>query len=152
MIHAGAPENYLHYYTGSDDGYLAEYILSSGQRHQNYPYIYNGSNQFRNWDMYKDQKQLDIIKEVHCLTYDKDISITEEIVQTSNDLLKINSNYWFASSYNFSSLHFCSKHGYINANGTYNSGWGIRPVIELVSGVQIKGGEGTEEDPYILGK
>ena len=41
-------------------------------------------------------------------------------------------------------------------NATYSSSlyytFGIRPVVEMNDGVYIAGGDGTETNPYVLGK
>ena len=33
-----------------------------------------------------------------------------------------------------------------------NDCWGIRPVVVMNEGVYIAGGDGTEANPYVLGK
>lgn len=43
-----------------------------------------------------------------------------------------------------------SRYGSISM--AYLKCYGIRPVISMASDVYIKSGEGTDENPYILGK
>lgn len=43
--------------------------------------------------------------------------------------------------------------GYYHITGGWlNECYGIRPVVEMVDGVYIVSGSGTELDPYVLGK
>ena len=41
--------------------------------------------------------------------------------------------------------------GLIN-NDVYRYCWGIRPVVVMNDGVYIASGDGTESNPYVLGK
>ena len=47
-------------------------MLSNGERQEDYNTLQNQTliNK-RNWDMYKDKNQLELIKNVHCVTYDE---------------------------------------------------------------------------------
>ena len=75
LVHAGAPENYVHYTNKEKSyayAYLSEYILSGGTGNQNYAPRYNS----RSFDMYKDTSKLNMIEEVHCMTDNEAYSVT----------------------------------------------------------------------------
>ena len=72
LVHSGSPENFSYYYATVNDGYRAEYLLSNGTRQTEHSTLENSNKttiNSRNWDMYKDKNQLDLIDEVHCMTY-----------------------------------------------------------------------------------
>ena len=107
IIHAGTPKKFVFYHEKAPSntysvnrycGYKAEYVLSSGTRGTGYPYYYNGIKQSRNWDMYIDKNQLDLIKEVHCITKEEVTAITGGN-GTKNSVLALNRNYWLANGY-----------------------------------------------------
>ncbi len=142
IIHAGSPENFTFYEYAAGDGYRAEYLLSNGTRATQYNKIYGGTEiNTRNWEMYKDKKQLKLINNVHIMTVDEAKLYNREIIKTG-------ACYWLASP----SGHDLSK---VLIDGGISGGdgcLGIRPVVEMNDGVYIKSGSGTEEEPYILGK
>ena len=98
--------------------------------------------------MYKD-KELDKkgwIKEIHYINQN-DINETGVF----DERLNIGSTYWLASAGWRGIALNCMTANSENPAG--NSGCrGIRPVVEMVDGVYIASGTGTEADPYILGK
>ena len=148
ITHAGSPENFVYYYTKSDDNRRVEYILSGGQRQTGY-----STYQPRDWSMYKDNNQLNLIKEVHEMTYD-------EAYNTDKEIRKIGSGYWLATAYDgygyrwdldciFQDGNIGEARGMNNYTGKC---LGIRPVVTMNDGVYIVSGTGTESDPYVLGK
>ena len=156
LVHAGIPENFVFYCTTSNDGYRAEYLLSSGERMSEYKTLSNGTTiNSRNWDMYKD-KELDkkgYIKEVHAMTSSEALAITGSTSST-NGIRNTGSYYWLGSadSNNYSYL-WCVRGGnYGSMDNNYRYCWGIRPVVSLESGVYIESGEGTADSPYVLAK
>lgn len=101
IIHAGAPENFVHYYIQENDGYRAEYILSSGTRQTSY----KTSKGSRNWDMYKDQSKLNLIDSVHCM-------IINDIEKFSDNNAKgTGVNYWLGTAYSDSVLFGSNSYG-----------------------------------------
>ena len=154
IIHAGASENFVFYYNYDTDqekyyGYRAEYLLSSGERYTGYNLLPDGTKiNSRIWDMYKD-KELDKkgwIKEIHYINQN-DINETGVF----DERLNIGSTYWLASAGWRGIALNCMTANSGKPEG--NSGCrGIRPVVEMVDGVYIASGTGTEADPYILGK
>ena len=149
LIHAGSSENFVYYRTSADtsdtygDG-RASYILSSGTKRTNYSKLSNGTPlNPRNWDMYKDQEQLELINKV-CLV--GTFTLRKDIAKTSG-------SYWTDSaSYG---LFFYGPNGYIAVNGpsqSENGCYGVRPFVELNEGVYIKSGDGTEASPFVLAK
>ena len=150
IAHAGSPENFVYYYTGTSyDNRRAEYILSGGQRQTGY-----STYQPRNWSMYKD-KTLDkngYISDVHAMTYDEAYKITGNRSSTTG-MRKTGARYWLASAPSSSDnadVWYVYEDGSIS--DSYDFCWGVRPVVSMTSGVYIKTGTGTEADPYILGK
>ena len=103
--------------------------------------------------MYKDNNQLNLIKEVHEMTYD-------EAYNTDKEIRKIGSGYWLATAYDgygyrwdldciFQDGNIGEARGMNNYTGKC---LGIRPVVTMNDGVYIVSGTGTESDPYVLGK
>ena len=156
LVHAGSPENFTYYSNYKDNtSYEAMYILSSGLKYTNYN-TYNP----RNWQMYVDDSQKDLIED----TVDKDGNVVKDIHSIrGNDLTnsywespevyitKTGACYWLNDGHGSSSasLMFVNEYG----GYTYTAQWGvlgIRPVVALKSGVYIEKGTGTEEDRYIL--
>ena len=91
IIHAGSPENFVF---SSNDPNSAEYLLSSGTRKINYNTSSIGVKvKPRSWDMYKDKNQLNLIKEVHAMTYE---DFLNNIGNTGK--IAIGSYYWLAST------------------------------------------------------
>ena len=151
LIHAGSPENFS-YYGGMNHStkneYRAVYLLGGSS---SYTTLSDGTkiNQ-RNWDMYIDEEQKDLIEEVHCMTYDE-YRYASELVRTTG------SYYFLAKARGYSVLYFINSNGTALNNGeTYSSDrfhcFGIRPVVTMVDGVYIASGDGTESSPYVLGK
>ena len=91
IVHAGSPENFVF---SSNDPNSAEYLLSSGTRKINYNTSSIGVKvNPRSWDMYKDKNQLNLIKEVHAMTYE---DFLNNIGNTGK--IAIGSYYWLAST------------------------------------------------------
>ena len=163
IMHAGSPENYTYYCATSYDNRRAEYILSSGKRQKDYSTLSNGKTiKPRNFQMYIDQKQKDLIadtidkdenqiKDIHAMDYNEALAITENENYTTG-IRNTGARYWLASA-SASRDDWVKCVDYIGelGNGALDC-WGIRPVVSLTSGVYIKTGTGTEADPYILGK
>ena len=149
IVHAGAPENFVYYYSQTNDAYRAEYILSSGKI-KNSSLTSNIPTKTRNWDKYKDQSKLDLIDSVRCMTYDDAYKITNNTSVTNDQRRKTEASYWLCSAnYDFR-LWFVNFLGYMSGGDKHC--FGVRPVVSLKSGVYVKSGSGTEADPYILGK
>ena len=148
LVHAGSPENFVYYYTTSNDNRRVKYILSGGTRETSY-----NTYQPRDWSMYADKnlKEKGYINEVHAMTYDEAVAITGS-TNTTNGLRRTKACYWLASTYPNSTLAMW----YVYFDGdiyySYKYCWGVRPVVSLASGVYITGGDGTEENEYVLGK
>ena len=159
LVHAGSPENFVYYYTTSNDGYRAEYILSGGTRQTEYNTLNNGTAiNGRDWSMYKDKElnKKGYIKDIHIMTYEEAYKITETINST-NGIRNIGQYYRLASAKVKNFLARVDRKGEILTNGlgTAEGGrstWGIRPVVVMNEGVYITGGDGTEENEYVLGK
>ena len=148
IIHAGSPENFVFYHGIEFNNRRAEYILSGGTRQKTY-----STYQPRDWSMYKDNNQLNLIKEVHEMTY-------YEAYNTDKEIRKIGSGYWLATAYDgygyrwdldciFQDGNIGEARGMNNYTGKC---LGIRPVVTMNDGVYIVSGTGTESDPYVLGK
>ena len=148
LVHAGSPENFVYYYTTtSHEEERAEYILSGGTRQTSY-----NTYQPRDWSMYEDTnlKAKGYIDEVHAMTYDEALAITGSANHT-NGLRKIKASYWLASGIRYTnSMRFIQYDGSIVRN--HQRCFGVRPVVSLVAGVYITGGDGTEGNEYVLGK
>ena len=148
ITHAGSPENFVYYYTKSDDNKRVEYILSGGQRQTDY-----GTYQARDWNMYKDKtlEKNGYISDVHAMTYDEAYKITGNTSSTTG-MRNTEAYYLLASAFtsNNVSIWRVGSDGEIYRSGAFCLG--VRPVVSLTSGVYIKSGIGTEADPYILGK
>ena len=152
IVHAGAPENFVYYYTQTNDAYRAEYILSSGKT-KNSSLTSNIPTKTRNWDKYKDQSKLSLIDSVRCMTYDDAYKITNNISSTNDPRRKTGANYWLGSANYHAILWGTYTNGGMGiSDGSYGYCYGVRPVVSMKSGVYIKSGTGTEGDPYILGK
>ena len=145
IVHAGAPENYVHYYTNDNDAYRSEWILSSGTRQTSY----TSDKGSRKWDMYIDNSQRSLISEVHAMTYDEAVAITGSTSSTNDIKRNTGAYYWLASAI-YDRLWSVANNGIMGRSNVYC--WGVRPVVSLQSGVYISGGSGTESDPYILAK
>ena len=157
LIHAGSPENFVYVYNTYDDPYRAEYLLSSGERQQKYSTISDGSTiNTRNWDMYKDKNQLNLIDNVHLLTYDES-KLIDDNGNPATSIRNIGAFYWLASAANNTELYDVHGGAWLEnwwgkINSNYQYCWGIRPVVTMKDGVYISSGTGTETDPYILAK
>ena len=156
LVHAGSPENFVFAkeplgYGGMeapDNSDRAEYLLSGGTRRTGYNTLRDGKTKInpRNWDMYKDQKQLNLINEVHMMTYDEAAKICH------SSLGRINCYYWIAAKYNTWYICYMSDNIYSSIDYYASACYGVRPVITMNDGVYIVSGNGTEENPYVLGK
>ena len=157
IVHAGCPENFVHYFTQDSDGYSSEYILSSGLRQQNF-----NTYSPRSWQMYVDKSQKDLIadtidkdgnsiKDIHAMTEGEARAITEINGYGTKGIRNTGSCYWLASFrkyWNRAYLYFVDTEGKLG----YGDGYclGVRPIVSLKDGVYIKSGYGTEESPYVL--
>ncbi len=149
IVHAGAPENFVYWYSQGNDAYVAEYILSSGKI-KNSSLTSNIPTKTRNWDKYKDQSKLDLIDSVRCMTYDDAYKITNDKSQTGDPRRKTGAMYWLGSAYKGEYLWNVNNNGDVDCN--VHECAGVRPVVSLKSGVYVVSGTGTGDDPYILGK
>ena len=148
LVHAGSPENFVYYTTTtSHEEERAEYILSGGTRQTSY-----NTYQPRDWSMYEDTnlKAKGYIDEVHAMTYDEALAITGSANHT-NGLRKIKASYWLASCIRYTNSMRCIQYNG-DIVGNYQRCFGVRPVVSLVAGVYITGGDGTEGNEYVLGK
>ena len=156
LAHAGTPETFAfcQYASPNDCAYIAEYILSSGLRQQEYSSINSGKKvNVRDWSMYKD-KELDkkgYIKDVYAMTYDDAYALQKN--DNKKDILSVGHFYWLATtSENNATLFDVRSLGNEIEERYYNYCFGIRPVIQMNEGVYIASGDGTEANPYVLGK
>ena len=152
IVHAGIPENFVYWYKKSADNKRAEFILSGGTRQTTY-----NTYQPRDWSMYKDTN-LDAkgyIKDVHAMDYSEALAITGN-EESTNGLRNNGGLYWLASAClkGDCDLWIVDDNGGIDGTRNFYNSWclGVRPVVSLTSGVYIKSGTGTGDDPYILGK
>lgn len=131
LIHAGSPEFFQ--VTYKDNTSAASNILTN----------------IRDWSIYKDKDLYEkgYIDKIYLLT-------VSEAAATSQEMRKIGAPYELPS---FSVPGGWT--GHINPDGSfagYYGGWamywGIRPVVRLTRGVYIESGDGTAENPYVLGK
>ena len=153
LIHAGSPENFVNTnWNNNNDVERAEYLLSTGQRQKEYNTL-NDTNKTvinpRRWDLYKDKNQLDLIKDVHCMTYDEAFAITGDTSKTTG-VRSTGGGYYLTSKFDSTYLWYVASDGSMGYSGYLC--WGIRPVITMVDGVYISSGTGTEADPYVLAK
>ena len=150
IVHAGAPENFVYYYSQKNDAYRAEYILSSGKT-KNSSLTSNIPTKTRNWDKYKDQSKLDLIDSVRCMTYEDAYKITNNSLSTNDLRRTTGAYYWLGSASSNISLWLVYDNGSLSG---YVGGFcfGVRPVVSLKSGVYAVSGDGSESAPYILGK
>lgn len=143
IVHAGAPENFVYYYSQTNDAYRAEYILSNGKT-KNSSLTSNIPTKTRNWDKYKDQSKLSLIDDVHVMTY------AEAAKLYNNNARNTGAYYWLGSANYGYYLWLVSYGGRVDGSDAYC--FGVRPVVSLKSGVYAVSGDGSESDPYILGK
>ena len=149
IVHAGAPENFVYWYSQGNDAYVAEYILSSGKI-KNSSLTSNIPTKTRNWDKYKDQSKLDLIDSVRCMTFGDAYKITNNSFGTNDSRINTGAYYWLGSASDNVGLWNVNKYGYMDDYSGYCCG--VRPVVSLKSGVYAVSGDGSESDPYILGK
>ena len=98
--------------------------------------------------MYKDQSKLEMIEEVHAMTYNEALAITGSSSNTDG-IRNTGGYYWLASASGSRGYLFdVRKLGDIGSVNNYC--FGVRPVVSLKSGVYIASGDGTESSPYIL--
>ena len=167
ITHAGNPENFTFHYVANYDNMRLEYLLSSGKRQQKYSKLNDNKTIInpRNWQMYVDKNQKDlianttdkdgkIIKDIHAIDYSEALAIVGHGGGTSG-LRNNGTTYWLASACteNVVNVYYVVSSGTIGSQTSYfGYCFGVRPVVSLTSGVYIKSGTGTEADPYILGK
>ena len=161
IVHSGCPENFSYAETENYSSWKAEYLLSSGLRKKDYNEINGVKINSRNWQMYIDVKQKNLIADI----LDENGNKIKDInAMTSSDLylntdigvmyILANANVYSRGYYKYGSLDMIygkGLHNPSNMNVTQKC-LGIRPVVTMAEGVYIKSGSGTEEDPYILGK
>ena len=140
-----------------------EYLLSGGKRRTGYNTLKTRELiKPRNWQMYVDQNQKDlianitdkdgnIIKDIHTMDYYEAVAITGKKEETTG-VRCIGSYYWLATANEYGTpiLWLVTNNG--SCDVSTEACLGIRPVVTMADGVYIKSGSGTEEDPYILGK
>ena len=161
IVHSGCPENFSYRETENYSSWKAEYLLSSGLRKKDYNEISGVKINPRNWQMYIDVKQKNLIADI----LDENGNKIKDInAMTSSDLylntdigveyILANANAYSKGYYNYGSLDMICRDGLYNPWNRYvtQECYGIRPVVTMAEGVYIKSGSGTEEDPYILGK
>lgn len=165
IIHAGAPENFVYYFTTNDDSYRAEYLLSGGERQTSYNKLSDNTTTInaRDWQEYIDTNQSNLIadktvggltkKDIHILTYNEAYEIWEdtatirneynnELYATLDSRIKTGAYYWLATGnglpegWSWEGLKLGIKVGTL---GVLDIGsLGIRPVITLKSGVYVE--------------
>lgn len=141
LVHAGSPENFVYCNTEvSGDPQRAVYILSSGKKYNNF-----NTYKPRNWDMYIDKNQKELIKEVHAMEY-------EEAPEKGNSLRYISSSYWLATVGTGRYLRYLQDEAHDWGDGWLDRCYGIRPVITLKDGVYIASGYGVVGNEYVLAK
>lgn len=154
IIHAGVPENFVLVVTGYKcEAFIKEYILSSGLNMTNYNSVGGVTFNARSWDMYKDKKQIDLIKNVHVLRYQEALDMEKGSDRATDGIRNIGVDYIIEEASGGIEEFKC----YGNGEVSWHGGWldqctGLRPVVEMVDNVYIVSGDGTEENPYILGK
>ena len=147
IIHVGIPEYFAYCNNDSVGSYGAEYLLSKGKRKTEYNKIKGSINiNLRNFDMYKD-KELDkkeYIADVHVMTYDE-----ANRILNNKSIIDNNVAYWLGNANNHNTLYMI-----INGKIDWSSigYYGIRLVVNFNEGVYIASGDGTEANPYVLGK
>ena len=71
----------------------------------------------------------------------------------SSNYLYTGQNYWTMSPYwydgGWADVFYVSSSGRLNYNGVHY-GYGVRPVVNLKSSVQITGGNGSSSNPYVI--
>lgn len=159
IIHAGAPENFVYSnYTNGYDAFAASYLLTGNMEYTN-----NGKVNFddgnpipvRNWNMYKDIHQLELIKEVHCLTLEEGATgVAADIINLRIPIIE--ASVWVPGHYTLeywrgTYLHAMKKDGSLNYSDS-GLALGIRPVVSFVEGVYIDDGNGTAANPFVLKK
>lgn len=151
IIHAGVPENFVLVVTRNDcEAYIKEYIFSSGLN--NTVYSSSGFNA-RNWDMYKDKNQMDLIKNVHVLKCQEASDMEKGNGEATDGIRNIGVEYYLLESSKGSGVYFCQENGRMNErHGWLDQCTGVRPVVEMVDNVYIVSGDGTETNPYVLAK
>ncbi len=145
IVHAGAPENFVYYYSQTNDAYRAEYILSSGKI-KNSSLTSNIPTKTRNWDKYKDQSKLSLIDDVHVMTD------AEAAKLPNGNARKTGAYYWLGSAITNNYVWHVKSDGGLDQYNYRTRCFGVRPVVSLKSGVYVVSGTGTGDDPYILGK
>ena len=165
ITHAGSSENFSYQNTAYNDNVRMEYLLSGGIRRDSYNKLSDTTTSInpRNWQMYVDQNQKDLIadttdkdkntiKDIHAMDYNEALAITGN-ADKANQIRNTGAYYWLANA----SLGTDNLYEWCVANsgsiGVWKTGcYGIRLVVKMVDCVYIKTGTGTEADPYILGK
>ena len=163
ITHAGSSENLVLKIIDGYDNFRVEYLLSGGKRRTGYNTLKTRELiKPRNWQMYVDQNQKDlianitdkdgnIIKDIHTMDYYEAVAITGKKEETTG-VRCIGSYYWLATANEYGTpiLWLVTNNG--SCDVSTEACLGIRPVVTMADGVYIKSGSGTEEDPYILGK
>ena len=154
IIHAGVPENFVLVVTRNDcEAYIKEYIFSSGLNKTNYNSVGEARFNARSWDMYKDKNQMDLIKNVHVLRYQEALDMEKGNGEATDGIRNIGVEYDLLEASRGYGIYFCQENGRLNErHGWLDQCTGVRPVVEMVDNVYIVNGDGTEANPYVLGK
>ena len=99
----------------------------------------------------------------HALTYPIGMITVDELMLAGSSNNKLNTltytysirNYWTMSPYVYNSSAIASSEFISNGNGSVTSNWisydsGVRPVINLNANVEITGGIGTQNEPFMV--
>ena len=65
-----------------------------------------------------------------------------------NGYLNIGYNWWLMTPYNSSNVRFVNYNGNLSVNSPTSLANGVRPSINLKSGIVLSSGEGTKSNPY----
>lgn len=154
IIHAGVPENFVLVVTRNDcEAFIKEYILSSGKNRTEYGSLGDIRFNARNWDMYKDKNQMDLIKNVHVLRVQEALDMEKGSDRATEGIRNIGVEYELLEVTRGYGVYNCYGNGSVGErHGWLDQCTGVRPVVEMVDNVYIVSGDGTEANPYILGK
>ena len=132
---------------------VKEYIFSSGLNKTNYNSVGEARFNARSWDMYKDKNQMDLIKNVHVLRYQEALDMEKGNGEATDGIRNIGVEYDLLEASRGYGIYFCQENGRLNErHGWLDQCTGVRPVVEMVDNVYIVNGDGTEANPYVLGK
>lgn len=89
-----------------------------------------------------------VFSKVGLLTYNDYVE-----ADSNNSYLNINKYWWLINTYRENKIWYVFDQGGVNNNSNSGSNYynyGVRPVINLKSGVNYISGDGTKENPYII--